>query len=192
MVDLSVIAQGGTGDDKRKIAVHEAGHLVAHMRLGIDQEGATIVPKNMPGGRRAGAVVAAGVEHVWNKEEAGPMVLAFCAGYAAVVAAGYSDDDARTGTGDDFEQAAHLIDYWGLPGDLESWLPQAVELMRRPENVVAVTLVARHLLRHQALDSDYLGALVDLADGKITEAEFVQYLQFAKQGGAELQSAADV
>jgi len=64
-----------------------------------------------------------------------------------------------------------------LPDDLEAWLAQAVELMRRPENVAAVALLAEHLLRHKTLDGDYLGVLVELADGNCTEAEFARHLQ---------------
>lgn len=44
------------------------------------------------------------------------------AGHAALVAAGYSDEEARAGAGDDFEHASHLIEHWGLVGTLEDWL----------------------------------------------------------------------
>ena len=172
---LSTVEMAST--DLLATARHEAGHVVAHLRLGIDQDQATIVSKTAPGGQWIGAVAAEGAQHVWNKEQAGPMVLAFAAGYAALVAAGYSDDAARIGADDDFEQAAHLIDFWGLVGGFEAWLMQAVEFMRRPENVAAVAMIADHLLQHETLDGECLSVLVDVADGNCTEAEFAQYLR---------------
>lgn len=169
-------SKGNTRAD-HATAHHEAGHAVAHIRLGIEQLSATIAPKAVPGGRRLGAVIAEGVQQVWNKEQAAPMVIAFGAGYAALVAAGHGDHEARDGADDDFDQAQYLIDFWGLPDTLDASLAQAVELMRRPENVAAVALVAEHLLKHKMLDADYLAVLVDLADGNTTEAEFARYLQ---------------
>ena len=72
-------------------AIHEAGHAVAHIRLGIEYGHAHIVPD---GKGLLGAACGAGVQNVWNKGEAENMVLAFCAGYAALVAAGYPGDEA--------------------------------------------------------------------------------------------------
>ena len=161
----------GNFDPRRATAIHEAGHVVAHIRLNIEYGHVTIAPK----GDTLGAATAAGQEHVWKKEDAGPMVIAFCAGYAAMIAAGYSEEDARRGCDDDFEQAAELLDYWGLPDGLEAWQPRAVELMRSPENVSAVALFAEHLLRHERLEADYLDVLIELADGAITEADFAHY-----------------
>jgi hypothetical protein len=156
-----------------EVARHEAGHAVANLRLGIDQERVTIVPNGGVGG----SCVSAGSEAVWDERTARDMVLAYCAGYAALIAAGYSDADARVGCDDDFDHADELISTWQLPGDTQAWLVSAVELMRRPENVAAVTLVAEHLLRYKTLDVGYFEVLVDLADGNATEAQFAQYLQ---------------
>ena len=77
----------GVMDRMRRVAVHEAGHAVAHIRLGIDQEYASIEP----GPGTAGRVSAEGVKHVWNAEAAQPMAVAYCAGYAAEVASGYDE-----------------------------------------------------------------------------------------------------
>lgn len=163
------------GDRERHTAIHEAGHAVAYIRLNLDHGGAEIVPKEEAG--TLGSAAGEGLEHVWDKEQAGPAVLALCAGYAALAAAGHGDDVARGGTDSDFESAEHLIDFWALSGTLEDWMARAVVLMSSPENVAAVAKVAEHLLEHKRLDGDYIAVLVELADGDCTEQEFKQYLQ---------------
>lgn len=160
-------------DDLKLTALHEAGHAVAHVRLEIQQGRATIVPDD----QNAGAVSAEGVEHVYSAEAATPMVEAYCAGYAALVAAGYSEELAAAGAGNDFANAELLIEQWNLGGDLQHWKLRAVELMGTPANRRAVELVAEHLVAHRTLDGDYLDLLVDLADGSCTEQEFARWLQ---------------
>ena len=123
----------------KAVAIHEAGHAVAHVRLGLDHDGANIIPDE---DGQLGGAAGEGQEHVEGERGAKHVVLAFCAGYAALVAAGHAEDTARVGADDDFEQAREVIDSWGLPGGFESWQAQAVELMSRPENVAAVALVA--------------------------------------------------
>jgi len=102
--------------DERAHAIHEAGHAVAHLRFGIEQDRVTIEPKD----GNLGSSHAAGSESVWTKKAAPDMVLAYCAGYAAMVSAGYSDDDAREGCAGsdtaDFDEADELISKWGLSG----------------------------------------------------------------------------
>jgi hypothetical protein len=159
-------------DSDELTALHEAGHAVAHARLGIQQLQATIVAQAW----RAGAVTAEGLQHVWNAEQAGPMVEAYCAGYAALIAAGHDEAVAASGCEDDFESAERLIQDWGLAGTLDIWKARAVALMSQPDNKRAAALVAEHLLAHKRLDSDYLNVLVEMADGECTEAEFQQYL----------------
>jgi hypothetical protein len=160
--------------DLELTALHEAGHVVAHARLGILQDTATIVASD----GRAGASVAEGAGHVWSKEQAGPMVLAYCAGYAALIAAGHPEEVAARGCDDDFEEAAELIGFWCLGDGLDEWKARAAALMGAPENVRAVRLVAEHLMERGTLDADYLGVLVELADGECTQEEFKQWLGF--------------
>lgn len=157
-------------------AIHEAGHVVAHVRLDLGHDGGHIVPEE----NILGAALGEGFEHVWDKSGAEPVVLAFCAGYAAMIAAGYGEDRARAGTGSDFDGVQKLIDFWELPGTLEDWLAKSVALMRRPENVKAVALVAEHLMRHKRLTGDYCNVLVELADGEATEAEFSHYVLMSR------------
>lgn len=160
--------------DRRTTAIHEAGHAVAHSRLRIDHDGASIDPD--PDSGLLGFARGAGARHVESKDAAGDMVLAFCAGYAALIAADYPDDVALTGAGDDFEQAQELLNFWLLPGGLDEWRARAVELMRKPENVAAVALVARHLLDRGRLDGDFVDVLVEVADGEASEADLQRYL----------------
>lgn len=161
-------------DAKRKTAIHEAGHAVAHVRLALEHAGAHIIPDGV---RLLGAAIGEGQEHVYDKSKAERVVVAFCAGYAALVAAGYVDEMARTGADDDFDQACQLIEFWGLTGDIAAWQAQAVQLMRQPENMAAVDLVSKHLLQRERLDGDFVGVLVELADGDATDADFARYLQ---------------
>lgn len=166
-------------DDEFDVAIHEAGHAVAHVRLELEHDGADIVRAD----GRLGAARGEGIEHVFDRSGAERVTLALCAGYGAMVAAGYNDDQARAGTDggakSDFELARELIEKWLLPG-LDEWLVRAVDLMRAPENVAAVALVAKHLSQHERLDGDYVDVLVELADGNATEAEFARYLALRK------------
>lgn len=161
----------------RSTAIHEAGHAVAHVRFGILAGDVTIAAKKTDTHLVMGSAQAEGAESVWSADEAKPQVLAFCSGYASLIAAGYSDEAARKGCSDDFEQAAYLIDYWGL-GAFDDWLPQAVALMRQEENIKAVSLVAEHLTRYESLDGDYINILVTVADGECTSTEWERYLAF--------------
>ena len=157
-------------------AIHEAGHAVAHVRLGLGHDGAHIIPNEEDG--TLGGALGEGAKQVWDKDGAEPVVLSFLAGYAALVAAGVSVSVARRGADQDFEEAEEVISFWGLHGDIEVWLARSVELMRRPENLAAVALVAEHLLQRRRLPFDYVGVLVDMADGNVTEADFARFLRF--------------
>ncbi len=105
--------------EKQIAAIYEAGRAVAYtqLRLNIDKP-------------------------IGSRKEAEPKVLFYCSGYAALVAAGYPDEDARTGAWNDFRKAKYLIKYWGLAGGLEEWLKKSVEIMRKPENLKTVKHIA--------------------------------------------------
>lgn len=158
----------------RSTALHEAGHAVAHVRFRILAGNVTIAAKKTYTHLVRGSAVAEGAESVWSKTEAKPQILAYCAGYAALIAAGYGDEAARAGCDDDFEKATKLIEDWQL-GTLDDWMSDAVEFMR--QNIRATNLVADHLMRHETLDSDYIDVLVSVADGDCTDEEFKQYLE---------------
>ncbi len=158
-------------------AIHEAGHAVAHKRLGIEQDFATIEPR----GRTLGGVKAEGVHDVCNAGQARPQVLAYCAGYAALVAAGYTEAEATLGADDDFDNVNYLIESWLLNPSLEDWKAEAVLLMREPRNLSAVQVIARELLDKKRLDGDLLTVYLEFADGEATQADLDSYLLMRSQ-----------
>jgi hypothetical protein len=152
-------------------AIHEAGHAVAHVRLQILQGSVSIEPM----GQALGHVLAEGADSVWTREAAAGMVLAYCAGYAAVHAAGIPDS-AESGADSDFAHAEGLIEIWGLDGGLSEWQSKAVQMMSEPRNVKAVAVVADWLARHRRLDADLVDVLVDYADGEVAAGELERYV----------------
>lgn len=159
--------------ERLHVAIHEAGHVVAHCRLGILQSHATIEPS----ADVAGSVACA--DSVYDAIDAEDQVVALCAGYAALIAAGHPEDVACHGCGSDFSKAESLIESWVLQGGLEGAKARAVDLMRQPANVAAVALVAEHLVAHVRLGDANLDALVMLADGEIGQAEFERFRSIA-------------
>ena len=155
-------------------SIHEAGHAVAHIRLSIQQAGVSIAPD----GETAGRVTAEAADSAWDSARAADQALAYCAGYAALVAVGVDPDRASEGAGDDFANVDELIRLWGLEGGRGDWQARAVAMMREPRNVVAVALVAQWLERERALDGDMVAALVELADGDATPEDFDAYMGF--------------
>lgn len=154
---------------QRTTAIHEAGHALAHIRLGICQGSATIVAS----GVQLGLVSAE--DSNWNKEAAAEQVIALCAGYGALRVCGHDDQAARLGADCDFDKAKHLIEFWGL-GDLEEWLQKTVEFLGTTENLKALEALSSALLEHQTLGASYMSLLVDYSDGEISEAEWRRYV----------------
>jgi ATP-dependent Zn protease len=161
----------------RDTARHEAGHAVAHIRLNIDQECATI----LPGIGTLGAVTAEA--DPWNAEQAKAQVIALCSGYAARVAAGNTKHRASAGCRSDFELAQNHIKFWGLNA-LDVWKANAVDLMRNPENIRAVDLISQRLMELGTIDAQDMEILVDVADGGTSWAEFVEWVQGRASSGS--------
>jgi hypothetical protein len=161
-------------DHLKRTAIHEAGHAVAHTRLDILQGRCTIVPSDTA----AGSVTAEGAEHVWSPEDARKQVIAYCAGYAALAATGVDESTARLGADSDFDRAIHLIEFWGLEGNLETWCQKAKELMGQPENLAAVQRVADELVRVRTVEFEDIDILVDITDGLATEDDYVRFKAF--------------
>jgi hypothetical protein len=155
---------------RRKIAIHEAGHAIAFIRNNVNLGFVTIVPSKNADGETLGGGDA------WNKREGQKHLIIHCAGYAACISAGYTEDQAASGCGQDFVYAQIEIDRWRL-GTLTDAKAMAVKFMRRRKNVRAVDLLAQHLLQHDRLDAHYVQVLVTVADGETTEAEFDEYLE---------------
>lgn len=167
-------------EELHSVAIHEAGHAVAHIRLNIDQECATIVR----GVGTLGGVTAEA--DPWTKGEAQAQVIAYCSGYAACVAAQYAEDRANEGCWDDFERAQTLIEFWDLDA-LADCKAKSVELMCIAENIRAVNLIGQYLMQHGTVDADCMAVLVDVADGGTTQAEFDEYIRFRAKCPADWQ-----
>ena len=157
--------------NKRRTAIHEAGHVVAMLRHCVEYGYATIAQDD----DSAGHVLTHGKAD--NPADAQGKAIGFCGGYAACLAAGYPEAQAIAGCGHDFNLASEIIDFWQL-GSLADWQAKAVEFMRKPENVHAGDLIAKHLLQHSTLDTDYLKVLLGVADEGTPEAwaGFERYL----------------
>jgi hypothetical protein len=90
-----------------------------------------------------------------------------CASYAALLAAGYSEDEALDGTSDDFDKAEDFTD---VP--LATIKQQAVELMCLSENIAAVARIADELLRRKTIFGEQVETLIELSDGTISEDDY--------------------
>jgi hypothetical protein len=138
---------------------------VAHVRFDILQRYVTIERR----GDNEAANCAAGPESVIDKGGAKKMAFAYCAGYAAMIAAGRGEEAANVGCDKDFPVAVELITSWDLDGGIDEWKAQAVDLMRMPKNVAAVAMVAERLMQERTLKGDVVESLVDLSDGTMIQ-----------------------
>jgi hypothetical protein len=164
-------------DDKRGPALHEAGHSVARVRVGRLLPGITSI---VPTDDRLG--ISTGEEAWGSEEKARDQTLILCAGYAALVAAGYNNDKAEEGCGSDFSNAEEIIEGWAL-GTLDKWKKKAVFFMSDPKNIQAVKVVAEKLIERSILDGDRLQVLIELADGDATEDEWLRFDLYAPKWG---------
>jgi hypothetical protein len=148
-------------------AVHGAGHTVAYRRLFPEKlmYGVAIVFDD-----EQGWVGWSSNGYEYDHATAEAEFDAYgCAGYAAVLIAGYSEDEAAAGCGNDFSR---------VHGDLAVAKVKAIDLMRRPENVKAVNRIADELMRRQRLHPDHVEQLINLSDGEVTESEYQEMLSF--------------
>ena len=159
-------------------AIYEAGHAVANVRIDDLKDQITIDP----GEGLLGGLIAEGKNHVRNAKDAAKQVYSYCAGYAALMALGYSAEVPCLGAGDDFENASDLLEMWDLPGTLDEWLNRSAEFMSEPKNIRAVEFVANALMEYKTLDGDYVEMLVEWADGNMTDEEWRQFVSFQYPG----------
>lgn len=158
----------------RATAIHEAGHAVAFERLlPMSYSGALSIT---PGDGKAGfhqqeeVSILADDHSTEADQELHNEAVVYCAGYAACIAAGYSEHEAAEGCGSDFDR---VLD----PNQLEAIKREAVALMRKPENIDAVNRIADELMVRKQIDGDMLMALLSVATGEATEADYLEYLQ---------------
>lgn len=146
--------------DRKFIAIHEAGHAVARERAMRYQMEISIVPNHEEGrlGFSSGEYLTQQEEDVAKKS-----VLVSLAGYAALVVAGYSEEDACLGADNDFDDAIDEIRFIS-GGDLDYWKQQTVAFMSEPANARAVTALAEVLIDNLTLDGDEVSIVIDAAD----------------------------
>jgi hypothetical protein len=159
----------------RRTAIYEAGYVVAHVRLGLEHRRVIMTLRD---NTFLGTTAREGTQQISDPARAKSLVLTHCAGYAALIAAGYCEAEALRDTSDDFRHAKALGTRWALSGDIAAWKMEAIELMGRPENKAAVALVAPQLLARGNVDSDWVGCLFALLAGEMTEKEFADYVRF--------------
>ena len=170
--------------DRTHTAIHEAGHAVACFRLWglardtgnvtIDRTGSKLghhaaeeitFPANGP--------VTAEENREWENE-----AIYSCAGYAALIAAGYDEATAILGCDPDFDIADRVTE---IP--LAEVKQEAVTLMRRPGNIKAVSTVAEELLERTTLDSSDVEIFIEVADGNATDEEYQRFLALKAWSG---------
>lgn len=157
-------------------AIHEAGHAVAFVRLFPARVcgDVSIEPEEGRLGGHIGEELTVCLNTADEQAEAQFEAEAVycCAGYAAMLAAGYPEEQAIELCESDFVEAGHR---------LEVGKRKAVELMRRPENRLAVERVAEELLHRKRLDGDHILVLIDVADGETTVEEYHAYLSLRNE-----------
>jgi hypothetical protein len=165
--------------DLRWVAVHEAGHGLARLRLFPDQyfEHISIEQGEDSLGRVRLSFDTTVVPRSSSDEEAEKVfendAICACAGYAACIVAGFSQEQALTGCESDFERAGHRK---------ERACDLALELLGRDENVRAVRLIADKLVELSTIDYDHIGVLIEIADGECSEDDYLEYLELREVG----------
>ena len=99
------------------------------------------------------------------------MDVCLCAGYAAVIAAGFGEAEAAAGC-----YETDYSDFRKVHGDLDTAKAKAIDLMRKPENVKAVKRIADELLSRRRLHGDHIELLLQLEYVEITEQKYLQLL----------------
>jgi hypothetical protein len=157
--------------DFERTALHEAGHVVAAIQLGVDGQDygrVTIVPKDQTNGSFSMCEISESISEIKRD------IVINCAGYGALRALGYPEDFACRGCGDDFVKSANLIDQYSLL-PLSHWKDQATQLLSLPDNVLAVRAIADNLLKYKILGPVYATVVFEFAIGMISSVEFDQF-----------------
>ena len=163
--------------DRKHTACHEAGHAVAFHRLFNNRESGdlTIFPSGGTAGKHQAEALTFDVDTLIEPaevEERENEALYSCAGYAALIVSGHSEEVASLGCESDFHCAQSNSER-----SLDIVKDAAVELMKQPENTRAVALIAGELERRETLDGAHVEVLMELLDGKLTRDEYENYLQ---------------
>ena len=152
-------------DPRHGIAHHEAGHVVAGLRLGLDLLDADILPDD-EGGRghtnfadpgpwfspRRGSLTPAERDFVER------VLTTFMAGFAAESHWGHVDLE---GSGYDRDKSMREWARYLEDPSLDRFLGRAREIVTEPSAWSAIERVAAALLEHQRLDGEALKRLVE-------------------------------
>jgi len=162
--------------DDLTTAIHEAGHAVAFYRLFGDSwrigHTVSIKPEDGTAGHHAAEDLSFDGDDELTPDQRQMFeneAIYACAGYAAVVAAGYPEDEAENGCWSDFESAEKCSDK-----PLDEIKREAVLLMQN--NTQAVNRIVEELLKRKSLEFDEVEILIDVADGSATEEDYARYV----------------
>ena len=148
--------------DRRVKAIHEAGRAVARFRLNLPHETVAI----SDGDLGYSATPKRPADSFGSSAEAQSVLLAHCAGCAALKLAGSCDQVAQQRSEGDFLYAARIIEHWQLDGTLEDWIEKAKKLLAAPVNLAALDLATLELMNGKSLDRDAIQRCVHIAEGK--------------------------
>lgn len=169
------------------VAIHEAGHAVALVRLNHQSGSVTIESGQLESGLRyRGKADGDHPDNIWVAEQGGTLATVYAAGYAAMVAHGIEEELANESAWQDFDNAEELLRFWLPEKSLEDCRREALELMREPANLRAVGRVADELLLRGTVDEDHLSVLIDLVDGGGSEEEDWEYRVYLRMRGLDL------
>lgn len=154
----------------RQVAFREAGHAIAAYRLlpRCSQGPIAICPD--ANGRSVGSDFLKGIYLGDESEEQWGQTIFLLSGYAACVAAGWTEDESKGSSQDDFEKAIGIIKAHGSCC-LGSYIREALAFMRRDDNIEAVAAVANELLQHRTLTAEEQYALIEMVDGLVTDED---------------------
>ena len=170
--------------DRTHTAIHEAGHAVACLRLwgtARDTGNITIERTDTTLGHHAAEEItfpANEPETAEQRQEFEKEAIYACAGYAALIAAGYDEATAVLGCDPDFDIADRVTE---IP--LAEIKQEAVALMQQPANIKAVSRIAEELLQRTTLDPWDVDVLMEVANGNVTEEKYQTLLALKTESG---------
>jgi hypothetical protein len=157
--------------DREHTALHEAGHAVAAVQLGLDGQdygSVTIIPSETMNGSFSMSALGSTVC------EAQRDIVISCAGYGALRALGYPEHFASTGCGEDFSVAETLIRRWSLP-PIDYWKDLTTQLFVLHENAQAVKDVAKNLIKYKTNGPEFIHITVGVAIGLLSQLEVEKF-----------------
>lgn len=179
-----IMKETGADEDLAATAVHEAGHLLASIRLKLYPGTTTIIPDEEEGaaGHSCHDIVEfpanASDEDIIASGVTQRLGIHSMAGAAALRLMGLSEKDSLLGADSDVEAAKKLLGGLGA----EFYLDRALSLFHQANNPTALRLLAVQLLLHKTIGAGYAEQIVDVADGEATMAEIDEAIAIQGKG----------